>query len=175
MADADVVGLQEAEGHTRRIADALGWEYADERMQVISRYPLIDPPGADGLYTFIAPRPGQVIAIANVHLTSNPYGPDAVLAGSTPEDIQAIEEETRLPGLEAHLARLPALVTAGIPVFLTGDFNSPSHLDGQVLHHARRMTRSTPRWRGRWVRHWPRRGSSIPSGRPIPMRRRGRG
>lgn len=130
-ADADVVGLQEAEGHTRQIAAALGWAYADERMQVISRYPLVDPPGANGLYTFIAPRPGQAIAIANVHLTSDPYGPDAVLAGSTPEEVQTIEEETRLPGLEAQLTRLPELIAAGISVFFTGDFNTPSHLDGQ--------------------------------------------
>ena len=57
-ARADVVGLQEAQGHTRDIAAALGWLYVDERLQIISRYPLLDPPGANGLYTFIEPLPG---------------------------------------------------------------------------------------------------------------------
>jgi endonuclease/exonuclease/phosphatase family metal-dependent hydrolase len=42
-ADADIVGLQEATGNTRRLADALGW-YANERLQIISHFPLIDPP-----------------------------------------------------------------------------------------------------------------------------------
>ena len=130
-AQADVVGLQEAEGHTRAIADALGWPYADERLHVISRYPLLDPPGANGLYTFVAVRPGQVFAIANVHLPSGPYGPDAVRDGMAPEELFALETATRLAPLEVHLARLPELVAKGIPVVLTGDFNTPSHLDAQ--------------------------------------------
>lgn len=129
-ARADVVGLQEVEGHTREIADALGWLYVDERLRIISRYPLLDPPGANGLYTFIEPQPGQVIAMANVHLPSDPYGPDAVLAGSTSDEVLALETETRLPKIEDALTRLPELVEQGIPVLVTGDFNSPSFHDG---------------------------------------------
>ncbi len=49
---ADVVGLQEAERNTRRLGEALGWHY-DERNHLISRYPLVDPPGADGVYAFV--------------------------------------------------------------------------------------------------------------------------
>lgn len=128
-ADADVVGLQEAEGHTRQIADALGWQYVDERTQIISRLPLIDPSGANGLYVFIQPRPGAVIAIANVHLPSDPYGPEAVRDGAAAEEVLALEEETRLAALQPWLDRLPELVAAGIPVILTGDFNTPSALD----------------------------------------------
>ena len=41
LSGADVVGLQESEGNARRIADLLGWAFADERLQIISRYPLI--------------------------------------------------------------------------------------------------------------------------------------
>ena len=128
-ADADVVGLQEAEGHTRQIAAALGWPYVDERMQVISRYPLLDPPGANGRYTFVAVRPGAVFAIANVHLPSDPYGPEAVRDGASPDDVLALEKGTRLPFVQPVLARLPELTEEGIPVVLTGDFNSPSPLD----------------------------------------------
>jgi endonuclease/exonuclease/phosphatase family metal-dependent hydrolase len=129
VSGADVVGLQEAEGHPRLIAEALGWLYVDERMQVISRYPLIDPPGANGLYTFVEVRPGQVLAIANVHLPSDPYGPEAVRDGATPEEVLALERETRLPLFAPVLERLPELVDAGIPAVITGDFNTPSPLD----------------------------------------------
>ena len=71
---ADTVGIQEGTGNGCRIADLLGW-HCNGRLQVISRYPLIDPPGADGLYVYNEVAPGRVVAIANVHLTSDPYGP----------------------------------------------------------------------------------------------------
>lgn len=128
-AQADVVGLQEAEGSTRAIADALGWRYADERMQIISRYPLLDPPGGNGVYTFVEVRPGQVVAMANVHLPSDPYGPEAVRDGAPAEDVLELEEETRLPLILPVLETLPRLVAAGIPAIITGDFNSPAALD----------------------------------------------
>lgn len=128
-AGADVVGLQEAEGNTRRLAESLGWKYADERHQIVSRLPLIDPPGGDGVYLFLEPEPGRVVAIANVHLTSDPYGPDAVRDGATLDSVAALERSLRLPEIRRHLELLPRLAAGGIPVFLTGDFNSPSHLD----------------------------------------------
>src|SRR3954452_1819989 len=49
-AGADIVGLQEAEGNTRRIAEALHWPYWSDRLHVVSRFPLIDPPEAKGEY-----------------------------------------------------------------------------------------------------------------------------
>jgi hypothetical protein len=49
--------------------------------------------------------------------------------GATPEELDELERSTRLPAIQQHLAVLPGLAAAGIPVFLTGDFNSPSHLD----------------------------------------------
>ncbi len=128
-AQADVVGLQEATGNAPRLATALGWQYVSERTQIISRFPLIDPPGADGNYVYVQVNPGQVVAIANVHLTSDPYSPYAVRDGSTLEEVLQLERETRLPGIEPVLASLEKLIADGVPVFLTGDFNTPSHLD----------------------------------------------
>jgi endonuclease/exonuclease/phosphatase family metal-dependent hydrolase len=125
---ADVVGLEEAEHSTRRIARALGW-HASERTQVISRYRLIDPPGGDGLYVYVELGLGEVVAIANAHLPSTPYGPYRVRNGATPEELDELERSVRLPAIQEQLAVLPGLAAAGIPVFLTGDFNSPSHLD----------------------------------------------
>jgi hypothetical protein len=49
---ADIVGIEEGEHNAGVIADALGW-YASDRTQVISRFPIVDPPGADGLYVSI--------------------------------------------------------------------------------------------------------------------------
>jgi endonuclease/exonuclease/phosphatase family metal-dependent hydrolase len=125
---ADVVGLEEAEHSTRRVARALGW-FASERLQVISRYRLIDPPGGDGLYGYVELGPGRVVAIANAHLPATPYGPYRVRDGATPEQLEKLERSRRLPAIQQHLNVLPRLVSDGIPVFLTGDFNSPSHLD----------------------------------------------
>jgi endonuclease/exonuclease/phosphatase family metal-dependent hydrolase len=135
-AQADVVGLQEAEGHTRRLAEALGWSYADERLQIISRYPLIDPPGGNGIYTFVEVQPGRVVAVANVHLPSSPYGPEAVRDGGSVEEVLALERDTRLPAIAPQLKALPPLVAQNIPVFLTGDFNTPSTLNSQLVGEA---------------------------------------
>jgi len=128
-ADADVVGIQEAEGNEQRLADALGWQHVSERMQIISRFPLIDPPGANGVYIFVQINPGQVVAMGNVHLPSSPYGPDLLRDGSTLEETLENERVTRLSQLHSQLTILPELAAAGYPVFLTGDFNTPSHLD----------------------------------------------
>jgi len=127
-ANPDIVGLEEGERNTAAIAGALGW-YASERMQIISRYPLIDPPGGDGIYIFVQLAPGRVAALANVHLPADPYGPYLVRDGAPPEEVRTLEESLRLPAIRDRLRVLPGLAAGGIPVFLTGDFNSPSHLD----------------------------------------------
>jgi endonuclease/exonuclease/phosphatase family metal-dependent hydrolase len=129
LADPDVVALEEAEGNTRKVADALGWAHVSERSQLVSKFPLIDPPKAGGRYEFVEVRPGEVVAVSNVHLPSDPYGPYAVRDGSTVEDVVRLEEETRMPAIQERLDVLPGLVADGIPTFLTGDFNAPSHLD----------------------------------------------
>jgi endonuclease/exonuclease/phosphatase family protein len=106
-AGADLVGIQEGEGNTRKIADALGWKYADQRHQIVSRLPLIDPPGGDGVYLLVVLGPDQVIAVANVHLTSDPYGPEAGRDGGTADSVMALERVVRLPEIQRHLEVLP--------------------------------------------------------------------
>jgi endonuclease/exonuclease/phosphatase family metal-dependent hydrolase len=127
-ADPDIVGLQEGTANECVIADRLGW-YCEPRLQLISRFPLIDPPGANGVYAFAEVAPGRFVAISNVHLPSDPYGPYWVRDGVPREDVLDLERTTRLPAIRPQLRALPELADAGIPVFLTGDFNSPSHLD----------------------------------------------
>ncbi|HKB08384.1 MAG TPA: endonuclease/exonuclease/phosphatase family protein, partial [Candidatus Polarisedimenticolia bacterium] len=127
-ADPDVVGIEEGERNAVTIASALGW-FVSERMQVISRYPLIDPPGGDSTYIFVQLGPGRIAALMNVHLPADPYGPYLVRDGATADEVRALEVSLRLPALKDQLRVLPGLASRGIPVFLTGDFNSPSHLD----------------------------------------------
>jgi endonuclease/exonuclease/phosphatase family metal-dependent hydrolase len=127
-ADADIVGLQEATANECVIADRLGW-YCEPRLQVISRFPLLDPPGANGVYILAEVTPGRFVAISNVHLPSDPYGPYWVRDGEPRAAVLALERSTRLPAIQRQLDVLPGLAASGVPVFLTGDFNSPSHLD----------------------------------------------
>ncbi len=127
--DADVVGLEEGGGEVRQVADALGWRYYDVRMQIVSRLPLIDPPDGNGVYTYVRVSPGRVVAFENVHLPSDPYGPSWVEQGKTLAQVLALERRARLPAIQAQLAAARRLRAQGMPIFLTGDFNSPSFHD----------------------------------------------
>jgi endonuclease/exonuclease/phosphatase family metal-dependent hydrolase len=145
-ADADIVGLQEPDGRTRDIAAAAGYPYADTRRHIISKFPLFDSgagettfEGApsysvagvdpDKVHAWAMVAPGKVVAVANTHLTSDPYGPELVRDGSTAEDVLQNEADTRVPEAEALVAGLKPVIDSGAPVILTGDFNTPSHRD----------------------------------------------
>lgn len=147
--NADVVGIEEGGGEIPQIAKALGWRYYDIRMQIVSRLPLIDPPGGNGLYTFVQLRPGGVVAMENVHLPSNPYGPYWVRDGRSLSRVLALENRVRVPPLRRLLRAARTLLSRGIPVFLTGDFNSPSWRDWTTtMVHARFQIRYPVRWPG---------------------------
>ncbi|MCX6363421.1 MAG: endonuclease/exonuclease/phosphatase family protein [Actinobacteria bacterium] len=128
-ADPDVIGLEEAETNTSRLAKAAGYEYWSNAMQVVSRYPLLEPPDAHGSYLFVQLEPGFCIALSNVHLPSDAPGPTMIRKGKTADQVIAMEDKVRLPYIQTQLEVLPPLVKQGIPVFLLGDFNAPSHLD----------------------------------------------
>lgn len=144
LAEADIVGVQEPDGQLDRIAAAAGFPFIDYRRNIISRYPLFDSGvgerisaspqtygivalDPDALHAYAMVRPGEVVAVANTHLTSDPYGPHAAQGGELAHAL-AIEEQTRVPEAQPF-AQLAQVAARGIPVFLTGDFNSPSPLD----------------------------------------------
>ena len=129
VSGADVVGIEEGGGEIPTIARDLGWRYYDTRMQIVSRLPLLDPPAGDGVYTYVRLAGGGVAALENVHLPSSPYGPGWVKKGKTAAEVIAMERKVRLPAILPSLAAAKTLRGDGIPVFLTGDFNSPSFLD----------------------------------------------
>ena len=128
-ASPDVVGLEEAETNTGRLAKLAGYPYFNGGMQIVSRYPIIEPSGAKGVYAFIELAPGRVVAISNVHLPSDPYGPDWIRAGRSAGRVLAMEDRVRVPAIQNQVRVLPKVAAQSIPVFVTGDFNEPSHLD----------------------------------------------
>lgn len=128
-ADPDIVALQEPEGNSRRIADLLGWAYVDERVHLISRFPLYMGTQDDVHFSYVEVRHGQMVAVSNLHLPSDVYGPELVRDGKTLEEVLQGEVDNRMYMLEPYVAALPKVAAAGIPVILGGDFNSPSHLD----------------------------------------------
>ncbi|MCX7889301.1 MAG: endonuclease/exonuclease/phosphatase family protein [Rhodobacteraceae bacterium] len=145
-ADADIVGLQEPDGMTAVIAARAGYPYVDLRRHIISRVPLFDSKlgertgtgqsvyslaglDSDAAHAWALVAPGKVVAVANVHLTSDPYGPNAAQQAAGPDEVLAVEAEARIPEVEALAAALEPVVATGAPVFVTGDFNSPSGRD----------------------------------------------
>jgi len=128
LSKADIVGIQEAEGNLQRLAGELGWNY-NLRNYAISIFPLIEPQDSEGLYVLVETSPGKVVALANIHLPSDPAGPHEIRNGAALDEVMELERNTRLPFIQAYLPKLADLVAQGIPVFLTGDFNAPSHLD----------------------------------------------
>lgn len=125
---ADIVAIEEGYANMPAIAASVGWEHYDPRTQILSRYPLLAPPG-DQPFTYVEVSPGRVVAVANVHLPSTSYGPTKIRDGSSAEEVVAIEEHKRLPALAPALEALEPLAAQGVPIFLIGDFNAPSHLD----------------------------------------------
>jgi endonuclease/exonuclease/phosphatase family metal-dependent hydrolase len=128
-AGADIVGIQEAWGNTPRLAKALRWKYYNSRQHIVSRFPLFEAVDSHGLYVFVEIRPGEFVAMANMHLPDEPYGPDLIKKGIAVEAVIDNERKVRLPTALPFITKMTTLAKQGIPVFLTGDFNSPSDLD----------------------------------------------
>jgi endonuclease/exonuclease/phosphatase family metal-dependent hydrolase len=144
-ADADIVGVQEADRNLARIAEAAGMPYVDPRRRLLSRWPIFDSgagerteQGAapysitgldrDAIHAWVMVRPGKVVAVANVHLSNNPSATTLARSGRPIAEVLAAEEASRVPEA-TPLTALARLAADGTPVFLTGDFNTPSHLD----------------------------------------------
>jgi endonuclease/exonuclease/phosphatase family metal-dependent hydrolase len=148
-AKADIVGLQETGGyekekgagrpdHGRKLAELLGWSYLDqgERTGILSRFPIVtNTPRKWG--AIIRLSSGREVRMFNAHLNHAPYQPYQ-LAGipyangrfiKTAEE--AVEEARKARGaqVERLLSELKPALASGQPVFVTGDFNEPSHLD----------------------------------------------
>lgn len=157
-ANPDIVGIQETllEGQTctaidcapqgtsvaKALADAMGYYYYDQTgvnaalwaNAVISRYPIGDPsPNLLGVPIDVN---GIEVWIFNIHQDDEPYQPYQLLGieyGPAPFIKTAAEavdyaQQTRSAGMDLLESDMAAAAGAAA-VFVTGDFNEPSHLD----------------------------------------------
>ena len=127
--DADVVGVLESYNRLPEIAERTGYPYYNVSLQLLSKYPIHEPSGGDGLYALIEVQPGYVIPFFNDHLDYVEWGPRALRNGASVKSVIETENEVRTSALAKPLAAMTKLTEQGYPVFLTGDFNEPSSLD----------------------------------------------
>ena len=127
--DADIVGVLESYNRLPEIAENTGYPYYDVSLQILSKYPIHEPSGAEGRYALIEVRPGEIVAFFNVHLDYVRYGPKLLGNGQSVEEVLASEDEVRTSVLDEPLRLMDDLIGQGDPVFFTGDYNEPSSLD----------------------------------------------
>jgi endonuclease/exonuclease/phosphatase family metal-dependent hydrolase len=146
-AHADVVGLQETLGRKKKgaqpdngakLAEMLGWNYFDqgEANGILSRFPIAgNTPNRWGVHLQLPS--GKAAWVFNAHLMHAPYQPYQLLkipyenAQFIVTAAEAIREARKARGaqVERLLADLKPALHDGELVFLTGDFNEPSHQD----------------------------------------------
>jgi endonuclease/exonuclease/phosphatase family metal-dependent hydrolase len=147
-AGADVAGLQETAGlapqgrrrpdNAAKIAAMLGWHYVDqgEGTGIISRYPIVaTTPKQRGVE--IELPGGARVYVFNVHLMHAPYQPYQLLSIPYGDGVfikterEAIEQAKKARGAQVAelLGEIEGIRGDGLAVFVTGDFNEPSHLD----------------------------------------------
>ncbi len=137
---ADVIGLQEASPDLAgRIAGELGWfraEKADGSPQIVSRFPILESMATDrlvGARVRVSENPHREAVIFNCHLDYRFYGPYAAMKPGATVDSVLLEEgrSERATQMRAMLGFMKSRLDVAdtLPVFLTGDFNCPSHLD----------------------------------------------
>lgn len=144
---ADIVGLQEIEAKSgegkpgidngARLAELLGWHFLDQggRTAVISRFPITaSTPNKWGVQ--VALPGGKNLYLFNAHFPASPYQPYQLLKIpygkgrfiETAEQAILEADEARGAPLRRMLSELRS-IDSEIPLFVTGDFNEPSHLD----------------------------------------------
>lgn len=139
-AEVDLVGLQESSTtKAQQLADDLGWHRAASgtgSSQIVSRYPIMETFTAGiaiGARVRISKNPVRDVIIFNCHLDYLYYGPYAAqVSGATPASVLQEENRSqRAAQMATILQNMQTRISQAdqIPIFLTGDFNAPSHLD----------------------------------------------
>ncbi len=130
---ADVIGFQELSGVASVVSSletATGEDWYSHGM-IITRFPIIGTSGAGAL---IQITPEQTAWVFNVHFTAYPYQPYDLRDGTLAQNEAAViaaSESVRGGQADSLVTAITnsGAMAAGIPVFVTGDFNEPSHLD----------------------------------------------
>jgi endonuclease/exonuclease/phosphatase family metal-dependent hydrolase len=132
---ADIIGVQELGNSAGlSIASSLGFNYHQQSsgdIQVISRYPVVGQ-SSGNLGVTIELSPGQQIWLFNAHLAPYPYQPYDLRDGILPMNEAAVisaAAAARGSQVTSYLNDMASALSSDLPVFFTGDFNEPSHLD----------------------------------------------
>ena len=144
--DADVVGVLESYNRLPEIARRTGYRYYNVSLQLLSKYPILEPSGAGGLYALIEVKPGYVVPFFNEHLDYVKWGPRALRKGASVPSVLEDENEVRTSALTKPLRAMDGLIDQGYPIFLTGDLNEPSSLDytGETVGTREGVNRPVP-------------------------------
>ena len=122
-AGADVVCIQNAGGAAGRIADELGWPGRETTLDVIARSPVVRPAGQP--YVVVEVVRGRYAAVANVHLSTERYGPARLLQGEPFAAVAAGEHASRVPEIQAVAATMRRMARDGVPAVMAGMLNAP--------------------------------------------------
>lgn len=137
--DADIIALQEVSAaRLAELSQRLHYHHhsfsktsgnlSDQDTGILSRFPLVRF-FENGVVLRVNPK--LDLAVFSVHLAPYPYQPydfrDGII--TTPAEAIAAASILRLPALEAVLEEVMEARNDSIPVFLSGDFNEPSHMD----------------------------------------------
>lgn len=129
-AQADVIGIQEVGGSAASIANSLGFYYQgfNSDIAIISRYPIAQVLNQGVRLQLSATQDAYIF---DVHLAAYPYQPYDIRDGLITSEAQAIAaaSSTRGGSVSSLINNMFSALNSGSPVFLTGDFNEPSHLD----------------------------------------------
>ncbi|OAQ97368.1 hypothetical protein LLEC1_07891, partial [Akanthomyces lecanii] len=130
--------LQETEGiHALRLAHALGWwAYETSDASIISRYPIVETLGSTNKSAAVRialDGDRQQVVVWAAHLAFQKYGPYGFCFDG--KDSATVLQQEDASGRTAEAQELSDAIrpyvdgSDRVPVLLTGDFNSPSHLD----------------------------------------------
>ncbi|MCP4379428.1 MAG: endonuclease/exonuclease/phosphatase family protein [bacterium] len=135
---ADIVGLQESHKNAKAIADLLGWNHIQQghSVAILTRFEIVETTKKKHGVR-IRLDSGQEVFMFNVHLRPGPYQPYQLLKIPYGKGVfidteaQAVAEARKARGDQwaSLLAEIESTCDRNIPVFITGDFNEPSHLD----------------------------------------------
>lgn len=133
-AKADIVGIQEPGSSLAAIAEGLKWNKS-EKAAIVTKFEILEDWKVEGNRhggARIKLSNGKEVIVYNDHFTAYPYGPYEVRDGKakTVEDVVKVEENSgRVKQMRAILTHIDKASHGLRPIVITGDFNTPSHLD----------------------------------------------
>ena len=132
---ADIVGLQEVGDNAKELAALLGWNYVRHGWSsILTRFEIVEKLNGGAKLKLDS---GREVCVFNLHLKPAPYQPYQLMnipygkAAFIKTEQEAIThaEKARGKQITELFSKIEKLTNKNLPVFITGDFNEPSHLD----------------------------------------------